>query len=88
MLDCKKIMKNNSHPQNLASIKPPKFDSEIDCARHFQNNTSFVATNEKSIYSSQNYVMKTISVLLNIASSVFSVCGSNSSETLLNHVTL
>ena len=37
-----KIMKENTHPQNLASMKTSKIN------HHFQNNTSFVMTNEKN----------------------------------------
>ena len=90
ILDCKKL---NLYSQNLASITPPKTDSEIECACHIQVNTSFVLTNEKNIYFSQNYVVKTISILclfsiLNIANPFILVCDSNFSEGLLNHVTL
>ena len=43
-----KIMKENTHPQNLAPMKTSKINSEIECGHHFQNNTSFVMTNEKN----------------------------------------
>ena len=41
-------MKENTHPQNLAPMKTSKINSEIECGHHFQNNTSFVMTNEKN----------------------------------------
>ena len=49
-----KTMKDNPHPQNLAKIKSPKIYPDIKCPHHFQNNSSFVKTNEKSFYSTQN----------------------------------
>ena len=49
-----KIMKENQHPRNLMVLKPQKLNPEIESCRQFQNNASFVMSNEKSLYSSQN----------------------------------
>lgn len=63
-------MKYNSHRRNLASIKLPKINTQIECPHHFQNNFSFAMANFKSLYSSKKYVVKTISMLSNIVKSV------------------
>ena len=65
-----KLIKENEHPSNLMTIKPPKLNSEIESFHQFQNNTSFVTCNEKSLYSSQNFVVKTIAVMSDIANSL------------------
>ena len=55
-----KIMKEYKHPANLLNLKPLKINPEIESSQQYQSNTSFVINNEKSLYSSQNYVMKAI----------------------------
>ena len=65
-----KLIKENQHPSNLMTIKPPKLNPEIESFHQFQNNTSFVTCNEKSLYSSQNFVVKTIAVMSDIANSL------------------
>ena len=69
-------------------MKTLKINSEIKCANHFQNNTSFVKTNEKSLYFFQNYVLKTISILSNIANSLLLASNSNSMKGRLDHVNI
>ena len=44
-----KIMKENQHPSNLMTVKPAKLNPEIESCHQFQNSTSFVMTNEKSL---------------------------------------
>ena len=61
-------------------MKPPKINVEIEWTHHFQNKTFLVMTNEKSLYSSQNYVAKTISMPSNINNSVLLASDSNSSK--------
>ena len=80
-----KIMNDCSHSQNLASMKPSKINPEIECAHHILNNTSFVMKNKKSLYSSQNYVVKTVSKLSNITNHALLASDSNSLEGLLDH---
>ena len=46
-----KIIKENQHPSNLTTVKSPKLNPEIESCHQFQNNTYFVVTNEKSLYS-------------------------------------
>lgn len=69
-------------------MQPPKINPEIECAQQFKSNTIFLMTNEKSLNSSQNYVVKTISILSNIANSVLWAWDSNSLEALLDHVNI
>lgn len=45
-------------------------------------------TNEKSLFSSQSYEIKTLNIFSNIVDSVLSSFDSNSSEGLLNHVSI
>ena len=62
-----KIMKEYKRPVNLLSMKHPKINPpEIESSQQYQSNTSFVMNNEKSLYSSQNYVIKAISILSNM----------------------
>ena len=63
-------MKENQHPSNLMAVKPPKLNPETESSHQFQNNTSFVMTNKKSLYSSQNFVVKAITIMSDIANSV------------------
>ena len=69
-------------------MKPPKINPDIKCAHHFQNISSFVMTNEKSFYSSQNNAVKKISIISIMANSVLLASGSNSSEGSLDHVSV
>ena len=61
-LKMQKIMKEYKHPANLLNLKPPKISPEIESSQQYQSNTSFVMNNEKNLYSSQNYVIKAISI--------------------------
>ena len=47
----RKIMKENQHPSNLMAVKMPKLNAEIESCHQFQNNASFVMSNEKRLYS-------------------------------------
>ena len=58
-----KIMKENQHPSNLMAVKPPELNPEIESCHQCQNNASFIMSNEKSFYSSQNFVVKTITIM-------------------------
>ena len=42
-----KLMKENQHPSNLMTVKPPKLNPEIKYCHQFQNHVSFVMSNEK-----------------------------------------
>ena len=42
-----KLMKENQHPSNLITVKPPKLNPEIKYCHQFQNHVSFVMSNEK-----------------------------------------
>ena len=62
-----KIMKEYKRPVNLLSLKRPKINPpEKESFQQYQSNTSFVMNNGKSLYSSQNYVNKAISILSNM----------------------
>ena len=63
-------MRDPKHLSNLNNLKPRKISSEIKASQQFQNNTSFVMTNEKDLYSSQSFVIRAVSVLSNMADSV------------------
>ena len=65
-----KIMKEYKHPANLLNLKPPKFNPEIESSQQYQSNTSFVMNKKKSLYSSQNYVIKAISILSSMTNSI------------------
>ena len=87
------IMKENTHPQSVASMKTSKINSEIECGHHFQNNTFFVMTNEKDPLFFLKLRDETISILSNIAiiailSVLLLASDSNSSEGSLDHVKL
>ena len=40
-------MKEIRHPNNFLLVKPPKLNLEIESCHQFQNNASFVMSNEK-----------------------------------------
>ena len=52
------------------AIKLPKLNPEIESCQQFQNNVSFVMSNEKSLYSSQKFVGKTIRIMSDITNSL------------------
>ena len=81
-----KIMKENQHPNNLMAVEPPKLNPEIESCHQFQNNTSFVMTNEKSLYSSQNFVVKAITIMSDIANSVLLASDNGPSGGPINHI--
>ena len=83
-----KIMKENQHPNNLMAVEPPKLNPEIESCHLFQNNTSFVMTNEKSLYSSQNFVVKAITIMSDIANSVLLASDNGSSGGPINHINI
>ena len=82
-----KIMKKYKHPANLLNLKPPKINPEIESSQQYQSNTSFVMNNEKSLYSSQNYVIKAISILSNMTNSILKVSDADNGGSL-HHVSL
>ena len=47
----RKILKENQHPSNLMAVKRPKLNAEIESCHQFQNNASFIMSNEKRLYS-------------------------------------
>ena len=79
-------MKVNQHPSNLMAVKPPKLNPEIESCHQFQNNTSFVMTNGKSLYSSQNFVVKAITIMSDIANSVLLASDNGPSGGPINHI--
>ena len=81
-------MIENQHPSNLMVVKPPKLDPEVESCHQFQDNTFFVMSNEKSLYSSQNFVVKTITILSDIANSVLLVSDNCPSGGPINHVNI
>ena len=81
-----KIMKENQHPSNLMAVKPPKLNPEIESCHQFQNNTSFVMTNEKRLFSSQNFVVKAITIMSDIANSVLLASDNGPSGGPINHI--
>ena len=83
-----KIIKENQHPSNLMAVKPPKLNPEIESYHQFQNNASFVMCNEKSLYSSQNFVVKTTTIMYDIANSVLLASDNGLSDGPINHVNI
>ena len=83
-----KIIKENQHPSNLMAVKPPKLNSETESYHQFQNSASFVMSNEKSLYSSQNFVVKTITIMSGIANSVLLASDNGLSDGPINYVNL
>ena len=65
-----KIMKKYKHPANLLNLTPLKIYPQIESSQQYQISTSFVMSNEKTLYSSQNYVIKAISILPNMTNSI------------------
>ena len=78
-------MKENQHPSNLMAGKPPKLNPEIESCHQFQNNAS-VVSNEKNLHSSQNFVVKTITIMSDIANSVLLRSDSGPSGGPINQV--
>ena len=83
-----KLMKENQHPSNLMAVKPPKLNAEIEPCHQFQNNTYFFMTNEKSLYSSQNSVVKAITIISDIANSVLLASDNGPSGGPINHINI
>ena len=83
-----KIMKENQYPSNLIPVKPLKLNPEIESCHEFQNNASFVMSNEKGLCSSQNFVIKTITIMSDIVNSVLLASNNGSSGGLINHVNM
>ena len=79
-------MKKNQHPSKLMAVNPPKVNPKIESCHQFQNNTYFVMSNEKSLYSSQNFVGKTITIISDIANSVLLASDSGPTDGPINHV--
>ena len=73
-------MKDNAHPQNLASMKPPKFNPENECAHYSSNNTSFVISNKKSFILPNWKNKEAMTILSNIPNSVLLASDSKLSE--------
>ena len=82
------IMIENQHRSKLMVVKPPKLNPEVDSCHQFQDNTFFVMSNEKSLYSSQNFVVKTITILSDIANSVLLASDNCPSGGPINHVNI
>ena len=76
-----KIMKENQHPSNLMDVKPSKLNPEIGSCHQFQNNTSFVMTYE-------NFVVKAITVLSDIANFVLLSSENSPSGGPINHTNI
>ena len=70
------------------AVKPPKLNPEIESCHQFQNNTSFAMSNAKSLYSSQNFVVKTIKIMSDIANSVSLASDNGHSGGPINHVNI
>ena len=83
-----KIMKENQHPRNLMAVKPQKLNPEIKFCHQLQSNASFVMSNEKSLYSSQNFVVKTFTITSDIANFVISASDNGPSGEPINHVNI
>ena len=60
-----KEYKDLAHPMKL-----PKINPEIESSQQYQSKTFFVMNDRKSIYSTQNYVRKAISISSNMKNSV------------------
>ena len=83
-----KIMKENQHPRNLVVLKPTKLNPEIESCHQFQNNASIVMSNQKSLYSSQNFLVKAITIMSDIANSVLLASDSGPSGGPIDHVNI
>ena len=82
-----KIMKEYTNPANLSSLKPHKINPEIESSQQYQSNTSFVMNKLKSLYLSQNYVIKAISILSNMANSILKASDTDNGGSL-DHLNL
>ena len=81
-------MKENQHPSNFMAVEPPNLIPEIESCHQFQNNTSFVMSNEKNVYSFQNFIVKTITIMSAIANSVLVASDNGPSGGPINHVNI
>ena len=79
-------MRDHKHLLNLNKLKPPKIKPDIESLQQSQNNTTFVMTNEKGLYSSQNFVIKAISIVSNMADSA--LASDDDKGGFLDHVNL
>ena len=70
------------------AVKPSKLNSEIESCHQFQNNTSFVMSNKKGLYSSQNFLVKTITIMSDIANSVLLASDNGPSGGPINHTNI
>ena len=70
------------------TVKLPKLNLEIESCHQFQNNAYFVMTNEKSLYSSQGFVVKTITIRSDIANSVLLISDNGPSGGPIDHVNI
>ena len=64
------IMKKYKTPSNALCLRVPKVPPQIRMMDNFQDNKSFVKSNETSMYSTQNYVAKTATIFANIVEHV------------------
>ena len=70
------------------AVKPPKLNPEIESCHQFQNNASFVVSKEKSLCSSQNFVVKTITIMSDIGNSALLASDSDPTSGPINHVNI
>ena len=82
-----KIMMEYTHPANLSRLKPHKINPEIESSQQYKSNTSFVMNKLKSLYLSQNYVIKAISILSNMANSILKASDTDNGGSL-HHLNL
>ena len=68
------------------TVKLPRLNLEIESGHQFQNNASFVMSKEKSLYSSQSFAVKTITIMSDIANSVLLTSDNGPSGGPINHV--
>ena len=88
-IDYTKLQKNNQrnqHPNNLVAVKFQKLNSKTESCHQFQNNASFAMFNEKRLYPFQNFVVKTIIIMSDIANSVLLASDNDPSGGPSNHV--
>ena len=83
-----KIMKENQHPSNFMAVMPPELNLEIESCHQFQNNTSFVMSNEKSLYTCQNFIVKATTIMSDISNSVLLASDNDTSGGPINHVNI
>ena len=69
------------------SLKHPEINPEIESSQQYQSNISSVMNNEESLYSSQNMVIKAISILSNISNSTLKVSDAHNGGSL-DHMNL